>query len=85
MPCGGRRPPSSLSPRDCWPARNRAFTIFGSVIGIGLACLYLAGGIDFLRDRFRHPWLDFLLCVVAAWLFAVALLMLALLVSPVTR
>ncbi|MEE4120294.1 MAG: hypothetical protein V2I65_14915 [Paracoccaceae bacterium] len=63
---------------DAGPPRDRAFTMAGSVTGAALGLLYLAGGLDLLRDRLRAPWLAVALRVLAAWIAAIALLMLAL-------
>jgi hypothetical protein len=67
---------------DPGPPRDRAFTMAGSVTGTALALLYLAGGIDVLRDRLGGPWLSVGLRIVAAWIAAVALLMTALHFNP---
>jgi len=67
---------------DAGPPRDRAFTTSGSVTGAALGLLYLAGGLDLLRDRLRTPWLAVALRVLAAWIAAIALLMLALRLAP---
>lgn len=67
---------------DPGPPRDRLFTMSGSAVGAALATLYLAGGVDLLRERVAAPWLSVALRVVAAWVFAVAALMLALTLAP---
>lgn len=67
---------------DAGPPRDRAFTMAGSVTGAALGLLYVAGGLDLLRDRLRAPWLAIALRVLAAWIAAIALLMLALSLAP---
>ncbi len=63
---------------DAGPPRDRAFTVAGSVTGAALGLLYIAGGIDLLRDRIRAQVFCIALRVLAAWIAAIALLMLAL-------
>jgi hydrogenase/urease accessory protein HupE len=67
---------------DAGLPRDRAFTMAGSVTGAALGLLYLAGGLDLLRDRLRAPWLAIALRVLAAWIAAIAFLMLALHLAP---
>lgn len=63
---------------DAGPPRDRAFTVAGAVTGAALGLLYIAGGIELLRDRIRAPALGIALRVLAAWIAAITLLMLAL-------
>jgi hydrogenase/urease accessory protein HupE len=63
---------------DAGPSRDRAFTMAGAATGAALGLLYLAGCIDLLRDRIRASALCIALRVLAAWIAAITLLMLAL-------
>jgi hypothetical protein len=68
---------------DPGPATDRAVTMAGSAAGANLALLYLAGGIGWMRDRVRRPWVTIALRVAAAWIAAIAGLMAALAASGV--
>lgn len=67
-----------ISIPDDGPMRDRLFTMSGSIVGANLGLLYLFGINSVIRERFTWPWVDVAYRVVAAWLGAVALLMLAL-------
>ncbi|MEM6578029.1 MAG: hypothetical protein AAF678_06015 [Pseudomonadota bacterium] len=66
---------------DAGATSDRAFTMSGSFFGAGLAILYLTGGVEVLRDRIKAHWLDISLRVIAAWVAAIAVIMLALSVA----
>jgi hydrogenase/urease accessory protein HupE len=70
---------------DAGPPRDRAFTVAGSVTGAALGLMYIAGCIDLLRERIRGPALCIALRVLAAWIAAITLLMLALLARKATE
>jgi hydrogenase/urease accessory protein HupE len=60
------------------PSFDRAVTMTGSFAGALLLTLYLAGGIDLLRERLDRPAIRIAFRVAAAWITAIANLMLAL-------
>lgn len=64
------------------PMRDRLFTMSGSVFGAALGILYIAGAVDLACERINAPWFTIVLRVIAAWIGAIALLMLALLFGP---
>ncbi len=68
----------SSSIPDDGPARDRLFTMSGSIIGANVGLLYLFGVINVIRERFTWAWVGVAFRVAAAWLGAIALLMLAL-------
>ena len=63
---------------DDGPTRDRLFTMLGSMIGANVGLLYLFGIYLVIRERFTWPWVGVAFRVVAAWLGAIASLMLAL-------
>ncbi len=63
---------------DDGPMRDRLITMSGSIVGANLGLLYLFGIIHVMRERYKWPWLGTAFRVAAAWLGAVALMMLAL-------
>ena len=67
---------------DPGPPLDRFVTMAGSIIGVLLLILYLAGALDLLRERIDSPVVRIGLRVVAAWIAAIAVLMLALVLSP---
>lgn len=68
----------SVSIPDEGPTADRLFTMSGSIVGANIGLLYLAGLTHFVRQRFTQAWVAIGFRVVAAWLGAIALLMLAL-------
>ena len=68
----------AVSIPDDGPTRDRIITMSGSVIGANLGLLYIFGIIHFVRERYTWPWVDIAFRVAAAWLGAIALLMLTL-------
>lgn len=68
---------------DPGPMRATIITLSGSVVGMNIAVLYLAGGLGWLREKVRAPVGTLGLRVLAAWIAAVALLMGALEFAPV--
>lgn len=66
------------------PAEDRLFTMAGSFTGVLLLTLYLAGALELTRERLAHPALAIAFRVAAAWIAAIALLMLALALAPPT-
>jgi hydrogenase/urease accessory protein HupE len=69
-----------LSTPDPGPFRAVLFTGLGAVAGACLAVLYAGVGLVLLLERFRAEWVRIGARVLAAWVAAVSLLMLALMV-----
>lgn len=63
---------------DAGPVSDRVFTMTGSIVGANLGLLYLFGALHFITERFKQAWVSIAFRVAAAWLGAIALLMLAL-------
>ena len=63
---------------DSGPVRDRVITMAGSFAGVALLVLYLAGSVDLLQSRVADPATAISLRVAAAWIAAVATIMLAL-------
>lgn len=74
----------SVSIPDDGPTRDRVFTMSGSILGANLGLLYIFGMMHFVREHYPYPWIKIAFRVAAAWLGAVALLMLALAFAPQT-
>ncbi len=68
----------SVSIPDAGPTRDRVITMSGSIVGANIGLLYLWGITHFLKERFTWAWVGIGFRVAAAWLGAIALLMLAL-------
>lgn len=60
---------------------DRAVTMSGAFFGAGLAVFYVTGAVEILRDRVAATWLDIGLRVLAAWVAALAIILLALLMA----
>ena len=71
-----------ISIPDPGPARDRIITMAGSFVGANIGLLYIAGGVIFLKERYPQPWVEIAFRVVAAWLGAISLVMLALRFAP---
>lgn len=63
---------------DEGPLVPTLITVAGSLVGVNLAFLYLAGATGWIHDRYPYPWARIGLRVVASWVAAIAMLMLAL-------
>jgi len=63
---------------DPGPTRDRVITMTGSLVGANVGLLYMFGIIVFVRERYPWRWVEIALRVMAAWLGAISLLMLAL-------
>lgn len=63
---------------DEGPLLPTLITVAGSLVGVNLAFLYLAGATGWVHDRYPYPWARIGLRVVASWVAAIAMLMLAL-------
>ncbi|MDJ0991994.1 MAG: HupE/UreJ family protein [Dinoroseobacter sp.] len=63
---------------DEGPTRDRLFTMSGSIVGANVGLLYLFSIVDFVRSRCVWPWVGVAFRVIAAWLGAISLMMLAL-------
>ena len=72
----------SASIPDAGPARDRLFTMSGSMVGANVGLLYIFGLVNVVRERYTWPWVGIAFRVAAAWLGAIALLMLALGFAP---
>lgn len=70
---------------DGGPFKDRLFTMSGSIIGANLGLLYLFGLVHVARQRYTWPWVDIAFRVVAAWVGAISLVMLALGYAQVTQ
>jgi hypothetical protein len=68
----------SVSIPDDGEMRDRIITMSGSIVGASIGLLYIFGLILVVRDRYTWPWVGTALRILAAWLGAIALLMLAL-------
>ena len=73
-----------VSVPDDGPARDRLFTMTGSIAGANIGLLYLYGISSVIQERFEQDWIGIGFRVLAAWLGAIALLMLALAYSQAT-
>ena len=67
-----------LSTPEIGSVRATVFTVAGSIVGGNIALLYLSLGIGWLREKYGQPWVRIALRVVAAWLGAVSIMMVAL-------
>lgn len=70
-----------VSTPDDGPFRAAAITLLGSFVGANLVLLYAAGGVGWLQERVRAAWMRIGLRVAAAWIAAIAALLLALAVA----
>ena len=67
-----------LSTPDPGHWRATLISLLGSFVGANLVLLYSSGGIGWLKERFKQPWIRVGLRVIAAWIAAISILMLAL-------
>lgn len=67
-----------ISIPDPGPVRDRIITMAGSLVGASVGLLYVAGGVVYLTERYQQKWVDIAFRVVAAWMGAISLVMLAL-------
>lgn len=67
---------------DPGPTRDQVITMAGSLVGANVGLLYVYGIMLFVRERFTGTWVGITIRVVAAWLGAISLLMLALRFVP---
>ena len=63
---------------DPGPLRATLTTLAGSFVGACLLVLYVAGGVDWLRQTYTQHWVQIGIRVVAAWIGAISVLMTAL-------
>lgn len=66
---------------DDGPVRDRLLTMSGSMVGANIGILYLYGIVHEMRARFTWAWVAIAFRVAAAWVGAIALVMLALSVA----
>lgn len=64
------------------PVQDRIVTMAGAITGASLGLAYGVGLLVVLREKMRAPWVAIGLRVLAAWIAAVAALMLALVFAP---
>ena len=76
--CAGAFLIGDASVPDDGPARDRLFTMSGSMVGANIGLLYLFGVSLVIRERYTMAWVTIAFRVAAAWLGAISLLMLAL-------
>jgi hypothetical protein len=62
--------------------QDRIVTMAGAITGASLGLAYGVGLLVVLREKMRAPWVAIGLRVLAAWIAAVAALMLALVFAP---
>ncbi|MBE1292771.1 MAG: hypothetical protein GJ677_09815 [Rhodobacteraceae bacterium] len=67
-----------MSIPDPGPLSDRLFTITGALFGANIGLLYLWGARNLIPARFAYAWVPLAFRITAAWLSAIALLMLAL-------
>lgn len=63
---------------DPGPLRATLITLAGSFIGANLLVLYVAGAVDWIREKFAEHWVQVGIRVAAAWICAISVLMTAL-------
>ncbi|WP_425045524.1 hypothetical protein [Primorskyibacter sp. S87] len=63
---------------DAGLQRDRVITMSGSLVGANIGLLYLWGFTYFVKQRLLWPWVGIGFRIAAAWVAAIALLMLAL-------
>lgn len=68
----------SVSITDAGLTQDRVITTSGSIVGANIGLLYLWGFTHFVQDQYPWPWVRIAFRVAAAWIGAIALLMLAL-------
>ncbi|MFV0409516.1 MAG: HupE/UreJ family protein [Paracoccus sp. (in: a-proteobacteria)] len=67
-----------VSVPDPGPDRARIITLSGAFVGANLGLLYLWGTSQFIRERYPQVWIGIAFRIAAAWIGALALIMLAL-------
>lgn len=67
-----------MSIPDPGPLSDRLFTITGALFGANIGLLYLWGTRNLIPARIAYTWVPLAFRIAAAWLSAIALLMLAL-------
>lgn len=63
---------------DPGPTRDRIITMTGSYVGANIGLLWLTAGAISIKERFTQDWVKIAFRIVAAWLGAISLVMLAL-------
>jgi hydrogenase/urease accessory protein HupE len=71
-----------VSTPDPGPPGAVTITLIGSFLGATLALLYLAAAAGWLARRFPAPWMAIGQRVLAAWIAAISMVMLALVFAP---
>ncbi len=72
----------AVSLSDPGQLRDRVITTLGAIVGANIGLLYIFVGQHFLRERYSWTWVTIAFRIAAAWIGAVSLLMLALLLAP---
>ena len=67
----------SASIPDDGPTRDRILAMSGAIVGANIGLLYIFGIVRVIRERFTWGWVEIAFRIAAAWLGAIALLMLA--------
>ena len=68
--------------RDPGDLEVQLTVITGTVVGANLGMLFISVGADLIREQAPWPWAPVAFRIAAAWIAAIALLLLALLLSP---
>ena len=74
-----------VSTPDPGSLRATVITLFGSFVGAILALLYAAGGLGWVHEKARVSWAQMGFRVAAAWIAAIAALLLALSLTSVSH
>jgi hydrogenase/urease accessory protein HupE len=67
-----------VSTPDPGPLRATVVTVAGSYVGANAVLLYASGGVMWIREHLKQPWVHIGLRVVSAWIAAISCLMVAL-------
>jgi hydrogenase/urease accessory protein HupE len=67
-----------VSAPDPGPLRATLVTVAGSYVGANALLLYASGGVIWIREHLKQPWVHIGLRVVSAWIAAISCLMVAL-------
>lgn len=78
--CGGLL--FGLAARDPGPVADQATVIIGTALAVNLALLMISVLVDMVTEQAPRRWASIAVRVVAAWIAAISLLLLALLFAP---
>lgn len=68
---------------DPGPSVDVAFTVTGTFVGANVGLLYVAAAAQWIRQQFTMAWVSIGLRVLAAWIAAIAVLLMALSIADV--